>query len=91
MKTITNYPGKAKRAKAILIAGLISIQAALIAGDSSSVNKEFAITNDAYIASTELMPELTKEKDLKKSIIQALIFMCGLFLIIFLVILLPHE
>jgi len=44
-----------------------------------------------YIASTELMPELIKEKNLKKSIIQALIFICGLLLIIFLVILLPHE
>ena len=44
-----------------------------------------------YIASTELMPELIKEKNLKKSVIQALIFMGGLLLIIFLVILLPHE
>ena len=44
-----------------------------------------------YIASTELMPELIKEKDLKKSIIQALIFLCGLILIISLVTLLPHE
>jgi zinc and cadmium transporter len=44
-----------------------------------------------YIASTELMPELLKQKDLKKSIIQALIFLCGLFLIISLVLLLPHE
>ena len=44
-----------------------------------------------YIASTELMPELIKEKDLKKSIIQALIFLCGIILIITLVTLLPHE
>jgi len=44
-----------------------------------------------YIASTELMPELIKEKDLKKSIIQALIFLCGIILIISLVTLLPHE
>ena len=44
-----------------------------------------------YIASTELMPELIKEKNLKKSIIQAFIFMGGLLLIIFLVIILPHE
>jgi zinc and cadmium transporter len=44
-----------------------------------------------YIASTELMPELVKEKDLKKSIIQALIFLCGIILIISLVTLLPHE
>ncbi len=44
-----------------------------------------------YIASTELMPELIKEKNLKKSIIQALIFIGGILLIIFLIILLPHE
>jgi zinc and cadmium transporter len=44
-----------------------------------------------YIASTELMPELIKEKNLKKSIIQAFIFMGGLLLIIFLVVILPHE
>ncbi len=44
-----------------------------------------------YLASTELMPELLKQKDLKKSIIQALIFLCGLILIITLVFLLPHE
>ncbi|MFX0032119.1 MAG: ZIP family metal transporter [Candidatus Hodarchaeota archaeon] len=44
-----------------------------------------------YIASTELMPELIKEKNLKKSIIQALLFLIGLVLIIFMVLLLPHE
>ncbi len=44
-----------------------------------------------YIACTELMPEFTKQKDLKKSIIQALIFLIGLVLIILLVIILPHE
>ncbi|MFX0057159.1 MAG: ZIP family metal transporter [Candidatus Hodarchaeota archaeon] len=44
-----------------------------------------------YLASTELMPELIKQKDLKKSIIQALIFIGGLILIITLVIILPHE
>jgi zinc and cadmium transporter len=44
-----------------------------------------------YIASAELMPELIKEKDMKKSIIQALIFLSGIILIMFLVVLLPHE
>ena len=44
-----------------------------------------------YIASTELMPELIKEKDMKKSIIQAMIFLSGVILIMFLVLLLPHE
>ncbi len=44
-----------------------------------------------YLASTELMPELIKQKNLKKSIIQTLIFLCGLILIMSLVILLPHE
>ncbi|MFX0022890.1 MAG: ZIP family metal transporter [Candidatus Hermodarchaeota archaeon] len=44
-----------------------------------------------YIASTELMPELLKEKNLKKSIIQALVFLCGVILIMTLVFVLPHE
>ncbi|MHA1914166.1 MAG: ZIP family metal transporter [Promethearchaeota archaeon] len=44
-----------------------------------------------YIACTELMPEMIKEKNLKKSILQALIFIGGLMLIILLVIILPHE
>ena len=44
-----------------------------------------------YIATAELMPELIKEKNLKKSIVQALIFICGLIFIMLLVIILPHE
>ncbi len=44
-----------------------------------------------YIASSELMPEMLKEKNLKKSIIQALVFLCGIILIMSLVIVLPHE
>ena len=44
-----------------------------------------------YIACTELMPELLKQKDLKKSIIQTIIFLSGLVLIIVLILLLPHE
>ncbi len=44
-----------------------------------------------YLASTELMPELIKEKNLKKSIIQTLVFLAGIILIITLVLVLPHE
>lgn len=44
-----------------------------------------------YIASTELMPELIKQKNLKKSIIQALVFICGIILIMALIFILPHE
>ncbi len=44
-----------------------------------------------YIASTELMPEMLEEKDLKKSIIQALVFLSGIIIIMALVIALPHE
>lgn len=44
-----------------------------------------------YIASTELMPELLKEKNLRRSIIQALVFLSGILLIMILVIYLPHE
>lgn len=44
-----------------------------------------------YIASTELMPELMKQKDLKKSILQTIIFLAGLVLIMALVFIIPHE
>lgn len=44
-----------------------------------------------YIACTELMPELAKQKDLKKSIVQTIIFLCGLAFIISLIFILPHE
>ncbi|MFX1345082.1 MAG: ZIP family metal transporter [Promethearchaeota archaeon] len=44
-----------------------------------------------YLATVELMPELIKEKNLKKSIIQGLIFLSGVILIMLLVLLIPHE
>jgi len=44
-----------------------------------------------YIATTELMPEIMKQKDLKKSITQAVIFVIGLVLIMTLVLVIPHE
>ncbi|MBN1801308.1 MAG: ZIP family metal transporter [Candidatus Lokiarchaeota archaeon] len=44
-----------------------------------------------YIASTELMPELLKHKNLKKSILQAVIFVFGILMILSLILLLPHE
>jgi len=44
-----------------------------------------------YIASTELMPELMKQKDIKKSVIQTVIFLIGLTLVMFLVFIIPHE
>ncbi|MFX1274188.1 MAG: ZIP family metal transporter [Promethearchaeota archaeon] len=43
-----------------------------------------------YLASTELLPELLDQKDLKKSVIQAFIFICGIILIISLIIL-THQ
>jgi len=44
-----------------------------------------------YIACAELMPELLKERNLKKSIIQVLIFLAGLLFIFLLVTYLPHD
>jgi len=44
-----------------------------------------------YIASTELMPELLKEKNLKRSIVQSLVFLIGVILIMTLIVTLPHE
>jgi len=80
------------------ISGMIALLgglAAFILSDTVEIFNMFFLAFSGggflYIASTELMPELIKEKDLKKSIIQALIFLCGLILIMSLVTLLPHE
>jgi zinc and cadmium transporter len=43
-----------------------------------------------YLASTELMPELLKQKDLKKSVYQALILISGIIVIFVLITALPH-
>jgi len=94
------YGGFSKR-KALLfnfasamVALLGGLLAYLLSGVVSLFNLFFLAFSGGgflYIASTELMPELIKEKNLRKSIIQALIFLVGLVLIISLVILLPHE
>ncbi|MFO8018764.1 MAG: ZIP family metal transporter [Promethearchaeia archaeon] len=44
-----------------------------------------------YLATTELMPELLKQAKLRKSVIQALIFLGGVTLILILVFTLPHA
>ncbi|MHA1340680.1 MAG: ZIP family metal transporter [Promethearchaeota archaeon] len=44
-----------------------------------------------YIACTELFPELSKEKDLKKSIINTIIILVGILFIYLLINILPHE
>ena len=80
------------------MSGMIAVLGGLTAfilSDTVEIGKLFFLAFSGggflYIASTELMPELIKEKDLKKSIIQALIFLCGVILIMSLVTLLPHE
>ena len=94
------YGGFSKR-KALLfnfasamVALLGGLLAYLLSGIISLFNLFFLAFSGGgflYIASTELMPELIKEKNLKKSVIQALIFLIGLVLIISMVTLLPHE
>jgi zinc and cadmium transporter len=94
------YGGFSKR-KALLFnffSGMIALLGGILAfilSDILDVFKFFFLAFSGggflYIASTELMPELLKQKDLKKSIVQALIFITGLILIISLVLILPHE
>jgi len=94
------YGGFTKK-KALLfnfISAMVALLGGLVAYSLSNTVEEFNLFILAfsgggflYIACTELMPELIKEKDLKKSVIQTIIFLCGLLLIIFLIILLPHE
>ena len=80
------------------ISGMVALLGGLLAfvlSDVLEIFKFFFLAFSGggflYIATTELMPELLKQEDLKKSIIQALIFLSGLILIISLVLLLPHE
>ena len=94
------YGGFSKR-KALFFnfgSGLVALLGGLIAFFLSDITEHFNLFFLAfsgggflYLASTELMPELIKEKNLKKSIIQAIIFLAGLILIMTLVITLPHE
>ena len=94
------YGGFSKK-KALLfnfLSGMVALIGGVFAFVLSDISKIFnffflAFSGGGflYLASTELMPELLKQKDLKKSIIQALIFLSGLILIIALVLILPHE
>ena len=44
-----------------------------------------------YIAAAELMPELLKEKNIKKSVVSATLFILGIIMIFILITVLPHE
>lgn len=44
-----------------------------------------------YLACSELMPEILKQKQQQKSVIQSLLFLAGIALIIILILILPHE
>lgn len=77
-----------------LIAMLGGLFAFLVSGINETFNLfvlAFSGGGFLYLASTELLPELLDQKNLKKSIIQALIFIFGIILIIFLILILPHE
>jgi zinc and cadmium transporter len=94
------YGGFSKR-RALLfnfISALIAMLGGLLAFFLSGAIKTFNLFFLAfsgggfvYLATTELMPELLKQKNLKKSILQALIFVAGILLIIALIYILPHE
>ena len=94
------YGGLSKR-KALLFNFLSALVAllggllALILSDMLEIFNLFFLAFSGggfiYLASTELMPELMKEKDIKKSILQSLIFIGGIILIMLLILLLPHE
>lgn len=94
------YGGFSKK-KALLfnfLSGMVALIGGVLAFALSDVSEIFnffflAFSGGGflYLACTELMPELIKQKDLRKSIISALIFLSGMILIITLVLLLPHE
>ena len=49
--------------------------------NSSIFLTSFAVGGFVYIASTDLIPEIQKEKDLKKSLVQLVLLALGIFLI----------
>lgn len=49
--------------------------------DSTILITSFAVGGFVYIASTDLIPEIHKEKDLKKSLVQLVLLTLGIFLI----------
>jgi len=63
MKTKTTYPAKAKKAKAFLVAGMILIQASLIANDGSDVNQNSNETENVDSEYTESPATLKAEND----------------------------
>ena len=77
-----------------MVAMLGGIFAFFLSGTFDSFNFFFLAFSGGgflYLASTELMPELLKQKDLKKSIYQALILIIGIIVIFVLITALPHE
>lgn len=77
-----------------MVALLGGLFAFLLSGTVETFNLFFLAFSGGgflYLATTELMPELLKQKKLKKSVTQALIFIAGVLLIILLVYVLPHE
>jgi hypothetical protein len=61
MKTKTTYPERARKAKAILIAAVISIQVITIANDTSDVYQENNHANEANVTVTEIPSALNAE------------------------------
>ena len=73
-----------------MLGGLIALG---ISGTIASFNTfflGFSAGGFIYIGAVELMPELLKEKNLKRSILQAIIFLGGIVTVFFLLRLLPH-
>ena len=77
-----------------MVAMLGGIFAFFLSGTFDSFNFFFLAFSGGgflYLASTELMPELLKQKNLKKSVYQALILLVGIIVIFVLITALPHD
>ena len=73
-----------------MVGGLIAYIVSSIIGNFNLIFLAFSSGGFLYLACTELMPEMLKQKDLKKSILQTIIFLAGIVLIIVLILSLPH-
>nr|MDO8086026.1 ZIP family metal transporter [Candidatus Sigynarchaeum springense] len=73
-----------------MLGGAIALGLSSIIGSFNTFFLGFSAGGFIYIGAVELMPELLKEKNLKRSILQSIIFFAGIATVFILLRILPH-
>ncbi|GAB4321024.1 MAG: ZIP family metal transporter [Promethearchaeota archaeon] len=77
-----------------LVALAGGLLATLVSGEVEAFNASFLAFSAGgffYIGASELLPELSKERNRKKSVVQVLVVVSGILLVLWLIEVLPHE